>query len=106
MVRAGAFELHLCVGCIKQLELVNGAGVAYVESKFAVSGVSYKVQSRETDPWGEEFTQARNVAACKLARALRLLVAPCAEAQRNGTASPASGVARHAVHAEDHQPLC
>ena len=72
MVRAGAFELHLCVGGIKQLELVNGAGVAYVESKFAVSGVSYKVQSRETDPWGEEFTQARALRCCVCARAVLL----------------------------------
>ena len=58
MVRAGAFELHLCVGGVKQAELVSGSGVAYVESLFCVPGVSYKVQSRETDPWGEEFTQA------------------------------------------------
>ena len=57
MVRAGAFELHVLVGGVKQAELVTPAGVHYVESVFAVPGVSYSVSSRETDPWGEEFTQ-------------------------------------------------
>ena len=80
MVRAGPFELHLCVGGVKQLELVTGAGVAYVESKFAVSGVSYKVQSRETDPWGEEFTQARAPLRC--AACAGRLASPGADLER------------------------
>ena len=56
MVRVGAFELHLLVGGVKQAQLVTSGGVAYVESTFAVPGVSYKVASRETDGH-EEFTQ-------------------------------------------------
>ena len=90
MVRAGAFELHLCVGGIKQLEVVTGAGVAYVESKFAVSGVSYKVQSRETDPWGEEFTQAR--ALLRVRHAARL--PPAGDPRRPRPPAPGADLER------------
>jgi hypothetical protein len=74
MVRAGAFELHVLVGGVKQAELVTPDGKAYVESLFSVPGVSYKVASHETDP----YVKALQRPAAAASKAAASKVAACA----------------------------
>jgi hypothetical protein len=64
MVRTadGAFEMHVMLGDTKAEEFAPVPGCppcdGFIEANLFVKGVSYQKETVETDPFGEEFTQA------------------------------------------------
>ena len=72
MVRTadGAFEMHVMLGDTKAEELAPVPGCppcdGFIEANLFVKGVSYPKETVETDPFGEEFTQAWPVTPYKV----------------------------------------
>ena len=56
MVKSGKFGLEVLVGGVPLPELVTESGVTYVETRFD-SPVTYKVTSKDKDPFGEVYEQ-------------------------------------------------
>ncbi|KAH8067175.1 serine/threonine kinase [Aureococcus anophagefferens] len=66
----GAFEMHVVLGDTKAEEFAPVPGCppcdGFIEANLFVKGVSYPKETVETDPFGEEFTQAWPVTPYKL----------------------------------------
>ena len=66
----GAVEVHVMLGDSKAEEFTPVAGCppcdAFIEANLFVKGLSYPKETVETDPFGEEFTQAWPVTPYKL----------------------------------------
>ena len=56
MVKSGKFSLEVLVGGVPLAELVTESGVTYVETRFDTPS-TYKVTSKEKDPFGEVYEQ-------------------------------------------------